>query len=135
MKRKNRNYKSGTSKFIPSLLFCTFSYIIFSLIASFILLKTAESSRAIPLVSLVVFLLSGAASGIFITRYKGDGGIGLSSACFVTFIFILTLLSLILSKGKVSGGVFMNYLCYLLIGVLFSFLGRKRARRHIHRHR
>jgi hypothetical protein len=40
--------------------------------------------------------------------------------------------ALITARGKVSGAVFMNSLCYMLISSFTAFLGRKREKR---RHR
>ena len=133
--KRNKNYKSGTRKFVPSLLFCIFSYLIFTLVASFILLKTAESSAIVPISSLIVFLISGAVSGIFISRYKGEGGVKFTALSTLTFVLILTLISLVMSRGQLKGSLLMNYFCYLLVGILFSALARKRTGRHIKRHR
>ena len=102
-----------------------------SLFATFILSKAENPLVSIKLTSLVVLLLSGAISGIVTAKHKGDLNFGLSILISVSVVLLMLAISLISAKGNVGGNVFMNYVCYFMIFIFFSFISRKRSvRRH-----
>ena len=101
-----------------------------SLIFSGLVMTSSNPTGEVKAVSLATLLAAGAASGFIISRKMGDGGAFASLLSALAFIGIILAASLILTKGRVGGIVFMNCLCYLLVSVFFSFIAKKR-----HRHR
>ena len=103
--------------------------LIFSRIFSGIIMTASNPTGSIKTVSLVTLLVSGAVSGFVISKAKGDGGTFTSLLSSLVFIGIILAVSLILTKGRVGGTIFMNCLCYFLISLFSSFLAKKRYRR------
>lgn len=132
MKKRN-NFKFRKSNVGTLLLGVAFSFgvlIVTSLIFSFILIGFKNPTGSIRTASLAVFLITAAIAGFSVSRYKGNGGALLSMLASAAFIFILLGATLICSKGKVSGGILMNYVCYIMISSFTAFLAGKRKKRH-----
>ena len=102
--------------FITSLLLCG------------VIMNTSNPTGSVKTVSLISLLVSGGVSGLVIAKRKGDGGVVTVLISSLIFIGLLLAVSLISSKGKVSGAVFMNGLCYMMISVFFSFFAKRRER-------
>ena len=131
MKKRN-NFKIKKSNVGTLLLGVAFSFcvlIVTSLIFSFILIGLKNPTGSIRTASLAVFLITASIAGFSVSRYKGNGGALLSILTSAAFIFILFAVTLISSRGKVSGGIFMNYICYIMISVFTAFLAGKRKKR------
>ncbi len=104
--------------------------LIFSLVFAALIMTTTNPVGSTKTVSLAALLVSGAVSGFVISKRKGEGGFLASLFSALAFIAVILALSLILTKGRVGGIVFMNCLCYLFISSFASFLAKKRERRH-----
>ena len=129
--RNSNTKKSPLAVFIFGILFSVATLTTLSFISSFILMSTKNPLLSIKMASLVTLLAAGAISGFVIAKYKGNLSFGISIAASATVAILMLAISLISAKGNVSGGIFMNYLCYVLVSAFFSFVGRKRSvRRH-----
>ena len=131
--KKHRAIK--TPQTIPGILvfgilFSFAALFIISAILAGLIMSTSNPSGNIKTVSLAALLISGAISGFVISKRKGDGGIVTSLLTSLIFVGLIIIIALISSKGKVSGVVFMNCICYALISIFTSFLAKKRPRRH-----
>lgn len=128
--RNSKTQRTPLSVFIFGIIFSFATLVILSFIASLILAGTKNPIMSIKMTSFVIILVSGAASGFAISKYRKELSFGISIVTSVTVAALMLLISLISAKGQVGSGVFMNYLCYVLISVFFSFIGRRKAKRH-----
>ena len=83
----------------------------------------------IGILSLVSHLVSGALFGFVTSRITGDGSklsVPISALCTV---LIMIAIGLIWSKGTTHISTLLNYLAYLGVTVIFSYLGRMRPKR------
>lgn len=101
----------------------------FSFISALILNKIDDPTKNIGLFSLVAMLFSAAASGIVCSRLYGEKGMRFASLVALAVVLIMLLINVIVNAGKVCGGAFMNYGCYLGIYALCGYLCRKNGRR------
>ena len=124
--RSPKTQRTTLSVFVFGILFSFLTLVILSFISSFILISVKNPLSSIKLTSLLVLLAAGAISGIAITKYKGDFNLVISIAASVSVAAVMLAVALISSRGSVGGGIFMNYLCYVLTYAFFSFVGRKR---------
>ena len=132
-KHRNSNArKTPLRVFVFGLGFSLAILIILSFIASFVILSMKNPLLNIKTASLLVLLSAGAISGFAISKYKGELNLGISIAASIAVAAVMLVASLICSRGKLEGGIFMNYLCYVLVSAFFSFVGRKRK---VHRRR
>ena len=132
-KHRNKNAdKTPLSVFVFGILFSFLTLIILSFISSLILMSTKNPLFSIKLTSLVTLLAAGAISGFAIAKYKGNLSLGISIAASASAAILMLVISLISAKGNVSGSIFMNYICYVMVSAFFAFIGRKRK---MHRHR
>ncbi len=128
--RSKSTEKTPLAVFIFGILFSFATLVILSFISSLILLSTKNPILSIKATSLAVLLIAGAISGFAITKYKGNLNFGISVAASVSVAVLMLAISLIFAKGNVGGGIFMNYLCYVLVAAFFAFVGRRKAKRH-----
>ncbi len=128
--RGTKKQRTGLALMLYELLFSGGVLIVLSMLAAFILSSLKNPTANLKLFSLAVLLISAVISGYSISKHNGNALSSIAvSAAFVGIMFIV---SLIFAKGNVGGGVFMNYLCYMLVAAFFAFIGRKREKR---RHR
>jgi putative membrane protein (TIGR04086 family) len=108
--------------------------ILFSLLSALILGGLDDPTKNIGLFSLGAMMLSAIVSGVICARIKGESG--MRFACLVGLAVVLTMLmiNVIVCKGRVSLGAFMNYGCYLAAFILAAFLGKKRNGHRRHKH-
>lgn len=129
-KRKGSKFqKTNAGTLILGVAFSFAMLMLTSLIFSFALIGFKNPTGSIGTASLAVFLITAAIAGFTVSKYKGDGGIAISALTSLAFVLILMAAALISAKGKISGALFMNYLCYMLISSFTAFLGRKRPKR------
>ena len=119
----------GVSPLAFGTLFSFISLTVTSFVVSLIISSLKNPIEVIAVGSLIAFMASGAISGFSIAKKNRGIGFRLSLLCSVIFIAIVLICSLILGKGSLSGGNFMNYLCYLMISAFFAFLGAREKRR------
>ena len=123
----------GTSFLIcltsSALLILTFSFIV-----SLIVGALNDPTRHIGIFSLIAMLISALCSGIICGLINKDGGTGFAALVSLATVLIMLLISLIISGGRVTGGAFMNYACYVGVAVISSLLGKRHSRRHGHKY-
>ena len=131
--KKRKNTKSKNTPLGNLLLGIAFSFgvmIVLSLDSSFLLVGFKNPTANVRVASLAVFLITAAVSGFFVSKRCGKGGIAISALTALAFIALLFAVALIMSKGKISGVLFMNYLCYMMISSFTALLGAKKRNRH-----
>lgn len=124
-----RKYKKSLTlpkSIILGVLFSFITLLVITLVSSFVVLRFKNPTNLVPTASLVVFVLCGTVSGFSLSKLKGDGGMAFALITGLTFIFLFIIVSLILTKGRVPGMLFMNALCYLLVSAFWAFIGKKR---------
>lgn len=130
--RKRKNSKSKNTSLKTLLFGVIFSFtvlVILSLASSFLLVGFKNPTANIGIASLAVFLVTAAISGFTISKHRACGGIAFSALSSLLFIALLFAVALIISKGQISGGLFMNYLCYMLISLFTAFIGARKPKR------
>lgn len=98
---------------------------IFTLFASL----SENPTSLIGIFSLISLLVSGALFGFVTSRIMGEGSklsIPISALCTV---LIMIAIGLIWSKGTTHISTLLNYLTYIGVAVIFSYLGRIRPKR------
>ena len=123
--------RSGGGEVARTFLICfaisVLLILLFSLISAVIVGSLDDPTKSVGLFSLATMLLSAAVSGVVSSRIKGEGGLKFATLVALAVVLIMLLVNVIISNGKVSGGAFMNYGCYLGVAALSAFLGRKRS--------
>ena len=128
MKRKTSGSK-GT-KLLKCLIINVLTLGLVSLFMAIIAYSGDDPSEAASLYSLISIVVSAAVSGYATARLSGEKGFVTALIAAFTFSLILLAAGLIVGGGKLFGGSFMNYGCYLGTSALFSVLGsKKRGRR------
>lgn len=126
-KRKGtKTSKSAVGKLFSSVLFSFLLLIPVSLLSGGILLFLKNPVGSMKVASLAVLLISAAISGFSNSKRCGDGGIIFAIVSSFVFVLIMFSVSLVATKGHVSGVLFMNYVCYMLVSSLFAFLAVRR---------
>lgn len=132
-KGKNHTTVGIAGSFVICLLFSALIIILFSLLSALILGQLSDPTASVGIFSLGTMLISAVASGILCIRLKEDGGLKFPALVSLAAVLIMLLINVIISQGKVSGGAFMNYACYLGTYTLSAFLGRRKKRTVRHR--
>ena len=90
-----------------------------------------DSTGNLGIFSLVSLLLGAAVGGFVSAKIKKEGAL-LFSALVAVAVVIIMLIICVISCGKIGGGTFMNYGCYLGVAIFSAFLGsrEKKPRRH-----
>ncbi len=122
-----RRERSVAASLIYEVLLSGALLILLAFIAAIILSAMQDPTANVKLISLATLLICAAISGFFISRHNRST---LSSiAVSLIFVAIMLAISIIVKKGNVSGALFMNYICYMLVAAFSAFLGKKRERR------
>ena len=108
--------------------------LILSLISAMIVAGLKDPTKSIGIFSLGAILLSAVISGVICTRVKGEGGLRFALLVALSVVLIMLLINVIICNGKVSGGAFINYGCYLSLSTLSAYIGKKGEGRRSHRH-
>ena len=130
MKRRKTKQRTHLSVLVFGIIFSIATLAMLSFVSSFILMSTKNPLLSVKTASLVTLLSTAAISGFATAKYKGDLNFGISILTSLSVTVLMLAISLISAKGNVGGGIFMNYVCFLLISVFFSFVGRRKIRRH-----
>ncbi|MBO7304062.1 MAG: hypothetical protein J6V09_02440 [Clostridia bacterium] len=85
--------------------------------------------KHVSLTAMIALILSGALSAPIILHTAKEGGRVRVLICATITSLIIIASSLIASGGKVSGRIFMNIACYIMISVFFAFIKLNGARR------
>ena len=135
MHKAKATIKDGLAKcFIICFAISGLLIILFSLFSAFIVGALDDPTKSIGLFSLAAMILSAIVSGIICARIRAEGEIRFSCLVGLAVVLAMLLINVIISKGKVSLGAFMNYGCYLGAFTLSALLGRRRVNHRHHRH-
>ena len=126
--RQRRGERSGKRAFIYGIIFTAISFLFLALIASLILSKLKDPLGGLWLASISVLLMTGAATGFFIAKYKGDGGFLSSFLCSGTFAILLFSIGMIACKGKIASVTAINLISYVAATVIFAALAKKKRK-------
>ena len=128
IKRKLENGGIGI-RFLICFGISVISILVTALIAALIVARLDDPTAKLGIFSLIAMLISAAISGVITTRVAGDGGTRFALLVALAVVLIMLLINVICYGGKVSGGAFMNYGCYLSVAALCAFIGKKTGRR------
>lgn len=120
--------KSGSSVgrcFIICLGFSMVTILILTTILAWISISTDDPTGKIGIFSLISLILSATLSGLFSSSQNPTDGVGFSVIAGLGMTLIMLLCGIIASAGKLSGGAFMNYACYLGTYALLSYIGMR----------
>ena len=126
--RQRRGERSGKRTFIYGIIFTALSFLILALTASLILSKLKDPLGGSWLASISVLLMTGAATGFFITKYRGEGSFLLSFLCSGSFAILLFSIGMIACKGKIASVTAINLISYVAATVIFATLAKKKRK-------
>lgn len=119
--------KSGGAKaFLFGMLISVVSFFVFSALAAILASSADNPTGSVGIYSLLALTLSAAVSGALISRMGGQGGMRFSLICSLCTVLLMALYAIITTGGAPKSAALMNYICYIGVSALFSFLGRKR---------
>lgn len=134
-KNKKRKIKrTAANALLVGIAAALLSFLICALLGALICGAFPNPTKSIGAVAFLVLVLSGAVSGFFTSRYKGEGGVLPSFLASLVFAIIFLIVGVILSSGELPAILPINLLVYLLASLFSAFLGRKRESAH-KRHR
>ena len=131
--QKKIKRSGGGNIFIPCVIISLVVILALSFVMALVANSTSDPTANIGIYSLLVLVLSGGVCGFCMSRAKGEGGVLHALLVSLVVSIFMLIIALIAGGGKLSLGSFMNYGCYIAVAVLFSYLGKKRERRHRHR--
>ena len=135
LKNKRRLDHGGVGmKFISCFAISFILIFISALISALIVQGLDDPTSKLGLFSLIAMMVSASVSGIISAKISGESGIRFAMLVALAVVLIMLLINVIASAGKVSGGAFMNYACYMGIASLSATLGRKKERHARHRY-
>ncbi len=123
----------GAIKFLICFGFSAATVVVSSFIMALIAGGSSDPTGMVGIYSLVAMLISAVAGGIFSGRMRGEGGTVYALLVALAVVLVMLLIAVILCGGKVGGGAFMNYGCYLGVAALAAVLGKKRTVHRTHR--
>ena len=132
-RRKAIKNKSGARRFFIEIALSIVIILASSLIMAIVAHGSKNSTASLELYALLALLISAAVSGFFISRLRSDGGVKSALLVALAVIFIMIGGAMIIFKGKITPASLMNYLSYLGVCLIFSYLGRKKEKRHTRR--
>ena len=121
-------------KFLICLAISILVILLLSMLSAIILGTLDDPTSLVGLFSLGCMLISAALSGVVCSRLKGDGGLSFATLVALAMVLVMLLINVILCGGRVSGGAFMNYGCYMGVSALSAFLARKRVSHKRHKY-
>lgn len=123
----------SATKFLICFGFSSATILASSLIMALIAGASEDPTGKVGIYSLVAMLVSAVLGGIFSSRMRGEGGVLYALLVALAIVLVMLLIAVIVGSGKVSGGAFMNYGCYLGTSTLAAVLGKKRVTHRVHR--
>ena len=130
-KTSKRKESSGAKAFLLGILLNAIVFFVLIFLSSVILSRLRNPLKASALASFCALILSGAISGFFAARYKGEGRILPSGICAFVFALALFFASMICGGGKIPAITTINLIIYVAVAFLFASLrrGKKKRRR------
>ncbi len=131
---KNRKIKIGegskAKKFILCALIQPILFLVFAFIFTIICYNSKDPTANTQILSIVSLLLSGGIGSFIITKLGKESGPFLSIVSSLLSIAVLLIISLV-SNGKITLASLMNALCFILISLFFTVLGKhKKTKMH-----
>ena len=127
----SRKKKTNAKALLFCLIFTSFTFFVFAFMLSFILSLTKNPIAFIGICSFAALFLTGASSGFFTSKYKGEGGILPAGIGSVIFALILLGIGLIMTGGSLPALTLVNLPCFVILALVFAALARrKRKRKH-----
>ena len=130
---KKRYYKENSLGALTKLALGTgisiLSIIVFSVIFGALAMLFQNINSMIPLFSMTTVIASAITSGIIISRLISNGNIGLSTLIFLLSWLLLMLVGVIINKGVLPLSVFLNFIIFVGVASLSSYLFKKRDKR------
>ena len=111
--------------FIICLGFSVVTILILTMILAWISISTLDPTGKIGIFSLISLILAATLSGLFASWQNPTDGVGFSVISGLGMTLIMLLCGIIVSAGRLSGGAFMNYGCYLGTYALLSYIGMR----------
>ena len=111
--------------FIICLGFSTVTILVLAMILAWISISTDDPTGKIGIFSLISLILAATLSGLFASWQNPTDGVGFSVISGLGMTLIMLLCGIIVSAGRLSGGAFMNYGCYLGTYALLSYIGMR----------
>ena len=121
--------KTNRSTIIFGMIFTVASFFALNFSASLILSLLKNPLGASGITSFAVLLITGAISGFFTSKYKGENGILASGICALIFAFLLFVVGLIMSGGKIASITLINLISYIALAFIFAALAKSRKKR------
>ncbi len=129
-KRINRGNERSVSR---GIIYGVISFFIFLLLTSFVMAcvinNTKNPSGRIEVFALAALLISGAFNSFLTSKVNSSNGIICASVSALASVAIMFAITAIINRGHLTGMILMNYLCLILVSVLFAFLGKRRSMR------
>ena len=124
-----RNTRSNKNAIIFGIIFTSAIFFILAFLASLILSSMKNPLGSSGLFSFAVLLFTGAISGFFTSKYKGEHGVFPSCVCAVIFALILFGIGLIVSGGKIAMITVVNLLSYIALALIFAAMAKNKRKR------
>ena len=128
-RRKFSENKNGARRFFLEVLLSIAAIILSSFVMAIIANGSKNSTANLALYALLSLLISAALSGFFISRLRTDGGVKWALLAAVAVVLLMSGGAMIICKGKIAPASIMNYLSYLGVCLIFTYLGRKKEKR------
>lgn len=111
--------------FIICLGFSMVTILVLTMILAWISISTDDPTGKIGIFSLIALIIAATISGLFASWQNPTDGVGFSVISGLGMTLIMLLCGIIASAGKLKGGTFMNYGCYLGTYALLSYIGMR----------
>lgn len=132
MLKGKRTKGSVYQSFLICLILSAAVMVIMAILCALVAGALDDPTKHLALMSLGVMLMSAAVSGVVSSRMQ-NGSIAFSALVALALVLIMLLIDVIVCKGKVSLGAFMNYGCYMGVATMSAFLGRKKEKHKRHK--
>jgi len=126
--RYDRKKKPFIKVFAFGTVFNLALFFVFTFIASLIISKMKDPLSLFGVAAFAVMALTGAISGFFTARFKGENGVFPAALCSFIIAFILLGAGLILGDGKVGLITPLNLLAYFLFAFISALLTKKKQK-------
>ena len=134
--QKQRGYvkiNNGAEKFLKSLVVSIMAVVLFSALMAFIASMTSNPTGMVGIFSLVAMLASAAVGGVFVGKANGDASMLKAMLVPLAVVGVMLITAVIICSGRIGGGAFMNYGCYVGVFFLGTLIGKHKPRKTRHR--
>ena len=118
--------------FAICLAISTSAVILLSMTFALVAIMSKDPTGNLGIFSLSALLLGGAIGGFASAKIRKEGAVVFSALVALAVVMIMLIVCIIIN-GKIGGGAFMNYACYVGVSAFSGFLGarEKKYRRRI----